>query len=127
MASFSGRIDRLNLSKVSRFSLLAVLGVLVLSNSPGFAKPKPKKKAAAPAVAPFHNPVGTEPLGGMPPLLDPKDLYAADRPNAFSPVVKGFPSRVYVPNSGSNTVDVIDPVTYKVIDHFDVEIGRAHV
>ena len=127
MLSFSKRIDRLNLSKVSRFSLLALLGVFVLSNSPGFAKPKPKKKAAAPAVAPFHNPVGTEPLGGMPPLLDPKDLYAADRPNAFSPVVKGFPSRVYVPNSGSNTVDVIDPATYKVIDHFDVGKQPQHV
>ena len=27
----------------------------------------------------------------------------------LSPVVKKYPARVYVPNSGSNTVDVIDP------------------
>jgi len=27
---------------------------------------------------------------------------------------------VYVPNSDSNTVDVIDPHTYKVVEHFSV-------
>ena len=37
------------------------------------------------------------------------DVYAADRPGHLSPVVAGFPQRVYVPNSGSDTVDVIDP------------------
>lgn len=63
----------------------------------------------------------------MPALVDPHDLYAADRPNALSPVVQNFPSRVYVPNSGSNTVDVIDPKTYKVIDHFDVGHQPQHV
>ena len=31
-----------------------------------------------------------------------------------------FPSRVYVPNSDSNTVSVINPSTYKVIDQFPV-------
>src|SRR5437879_12299804 len=55
-------------------------------------------------------------LPGMPPLLDPHDIYAADRPGALSPVVKNFPPRVYVPNTESNTVSVIDPATYKVIE-----------
>ena len=41
---------------------------------------------------------------GMPPVLDPNDIYAADRPNALSDVVKDFPARVYVPNTESNTV-----------------------
>jgi YVTN family beta-propeller protein len=58
----------------------------------------------------------------MPPLLDPKDLYAADRPNQLSPVVKNFPSRVYVPNTQSDTVSVIDPATYKVIK--TIRVGR---
>jgi len=113
---------------VSRNLFLAVLAVTVLTSSVGFAKSKSKKKrAVAPAVAPFNNPVGTEPLAGMPALVDPKDLYAADRPNALSPVVQKFPSRVYVPNSGSNTVDIIDPSTYKIVGHFDVGKQPQHV
>ena len=61
-------------------------------------------------------------LQGMPPLLDQHDIYAADRPNNLSPVVKSFPARVYVPNTVSNTVTIIDPVTYKVID--TINVGR---
>ena len=37
------------------------------------------------------------------------------------------PSLIYVPNSMSNTVDVIDPATYTVIDHFDVGALPQHV
>ncbi|MGI5336858.1 beta-propeller fold lactonase family protein [Streptomyces sp. CA-181903] len=66
-------------------------------------------------------------LPGMPPLLDPNDVYAADRPNALSPVVKDFPSRVYVPNTESDTVSVIDPKTYKVIETIPVGSQPQHV
>jgi YVTN family beta-propeller protein len=55
------------------------------------------------------------------------DLYAADRPNNLSPVVKGFRSLVYVPNSLSDTVDVIDPATYQVVNHFAVGRLPQHV
>ncbi|MFJ6720029.1 MULTISPECIES: YncE family protein [unclassified Streptomyces] len=72
-------------------------------------------------------PAGPPGLAGMPPVLDPHDVYAADRPNQLSPVVKNFPSRVYVPNTGSNTVSVIDPKTYKVIDTIPVGIQPQHV
>ncbi len=63
----------------------------------------------------------------MPPLLDPNDVYAADRPNQLSPVVSQFPTRVYVPNSGSDTVDIIDPKTFKVIRSFPVGRQPQHV
>ncbi|MGW2783950.1 YncE family protein [Streptomyces populi] len=66
-------------------------------------------------------------LPGMPPLLDPADVYAADRPNRLSPVVKDFPSRVYVPNTNSNTVTVIDPATYKVVETIPVGVQPQHV
>src|SRR5262245_57709487 len=66
-------------------------------------------------------------LDGMPPLLDSHDVYAADRPGNLSPVVRGFPERVYVPNSGRNTVDVIDPHTFKIVDHFKVGRQPQHV
>jgi YVTN family beta-propeller protein len=66
-------------------------------------------------------------LPGMPPVENAKDLYSADRPNQLSPVVRDFPSRVYVPNTNSNTVTVIDPKTYKVIDTFPVGRQPQHV
>jgi YVTN family beta-propeller protein len=66
-------------------------------------------------------------LPGMPPLLNPNDIYAADGPGNLSPVVRGFPSRVYVPNTVSNTVTVIDPATYKVIQTFPVGRLPQHV
>jgi YVTN family beta-propeller protein len=68
-----------------------------------------------------------DPLPGMPPVLDPNDIYSADRPNALSDVVKGFPARVYVPDTVSNDVYVIDQATMKVIDHFPVGRLPQHV
>jgi YVTN family beta-propeller protein len=38
-----------------------------------------------------------------------------------------LPPRVYVPNSGAGTVDVIDPLTFKVIDHFAVGSIPHHI
>jgi YVTN family beta-propeller protein len=66
-------------------------------------------------------------LPGMPPILDATDIYAANRPGALSPVVQDFPARVYVPNSKSNSVSVIDPTTFKVIDRFPVGRLPQHV
>lgn len=80
------------------------------------ALPAEPEKAAAPAGLP-----------GMPPVLDPNDIYSADRPNQLSAAVRGFPSRVYVPNTNSNTVSVIDPATYKVIETIQVGAQPQHV
>lgn len=66
-------------------------------------------------------------LPGMPPHLDPHDVYAAARPGQLSPAVQGVVSRVYVPNSGNGTVDVIDPATYRIVDHFTVGREPQHV
>ena len=66
-------------------------------------------------------------LAGMPPVLDPHDIYAADRANQLSPVVRNFRSLVYVPNSQSDTVDVIDPTTYRIVAHFAVGALPQHV
>ena len=63
----------------------------------------------------------------MPPPLDPHDIYAADRPGRLSPVVKNDPPRVYVPNTKSNSVTVIDPATYRVIDQFPSGRQPQHV
>jgi YVTN family beta-propeller protein len=57
-------------------------------------------------------------LPGMPPLLDAQNVYSADGPGMVSDLIKHYPYRVYVPNSKSDTVDIIDPKTYKIIGHF---------
>jgi len=62
--------------------------------------------------------LGIDGLPGMPPVLEPKNIYSADVPGNFAPAVKGMPTRVYLPNCKSDTVDIIDPVTYKIIGHF---------
>jgi YVTN family beta-propeller protein len=54
-------------------------------------------------------------------------VYAADRPGMVTRVARRFPARVYVPNSLSNTVSVINPRTYRVIDQFPVGELPQHV
>jgi DNA-binding beta-propeller fold protein YncE len=54
-------------------------------------------------------------------------VYAAGRPGLLSPVVRGDPALVYVPNSRSNTVDVISQRTFKVIERFRVGALPQHV
>jgi DNA-binding beta-propeller fold protein YncE len=62
-----------------------------------------------------------------PPPAGPRDVYAADRPGELSPVVRHDPPRIYVPNSKSNTVDVIDPRSYRIVDHFATGALPQHV
>ena len=72
-------------------------------------------------------PASIAPLPGMPPLLVPGDIYAADRPNALSAAVAGDIARIYVPNHTSNTVSVIDPATFRVLHTIRVAAGPEHV
>ncbi len=55
------------------------------------------------------------------------NVYAHDRPGDLSPAVAGDPALVYVPNSVSNTVDVISQKTFKVIDTFPTGALPQHV
>ena len=66
-----------------------------------------------------------ETVPGMPPVVDPSNLYSETR--ALSPAVAGALSRVYVPNRQGNDVWVIDPAAMKVVDKFPVGINPQHV
>jgi YVTN family beta-propeller protein len=55
------------------------------------------------------------------------NVYAHDGANALSAEAASARPLIYVPNSESNSVDVIDPRTYKVIDHFAVGALPQHV
>jgi len=55
------------------------------------------------------------------------DVYAADGPNMFRRATRRALPRVYVPNSDSNTVDVIDPRHMKIVRQFPVGALPQHV
>jgi YVTN family beta-propeller protein len=70
---------------------------------------------------------GKSDLPGMPPMVDANDIYSETRAGNLSSAVQGFPDLVYVPNSGSNTVDVIDPHIFRVVNHFKVGRQPQHI
>jgi YVTN family beta-propeller protein len=93
----------------------------------------------APPVANVANqPVAaadTQPVRMLPPPdVQPTSLPPPDF-NVYANTLSGvvpcplceLPPRVYVPNSSANTVDVIDPLTFQVIDHFAVAAIPHHI
>jgi len=67
------------------------------------------------------------PLPGMPPVIDPKNIYSENVAGKVSPLIKDYPALVYVPNTRSHTVDVIDQKTFKIVNHFPVGREPQHV
>lgn len=113
----------MRLTLVISAALSALLLTVACSSSP---QPTGAKTATAAGTSPGA-PAKLNLLPGMPPVEDPNDIYSADRPNALSDTVKNFPSFVYVPNSKSNSVSIIDPKTYKVVRTFPVGREPQHV
>jgi YVTN family beta-propeller protein len=103
----------------SKNVLSAVAGLLVLSALVSVvsaaSNPTPAPKAVVTTVR------------GMPPVLDPDNLYSETKVNQLAPAVKGDLERIYVPNLRSNSVSVIDPKTLKVVDSFKVGRSPQHV
>jgi len=82
--------------------------------------------AAQPASsAPAKAAIATVP--GMPPVVDPSNLYSETSAAHLSAAVRDALPRVYVPNVRSDDVYVIDPATLKVVDRFKVGINPQHV
>lgn len=95
---------------------LVVALVLLAVTACGGAAPKP---SATPSDTPLTTEPTATPFSG--------NVYAGIAPSNLLPAVKALTPRVYVPNSQSNTVDVIDPSTYQVVDHFPVGKLPQHV
>ncbi|NML46540.1 YncE family protein [Ramlibacter sp. G-1-2-2] len=83
----------------------------------------PETDLAAPP-APRHQ-VLTVP--GMPPVVDPNNLYSETAAGHMSEAVRGHLNRVYVPNLRSNDIYVIDPDEAKVLYKFKVGRSPQHV
>jgi YVTN family beta-propeller protein len=62
------------------------------------------------------------------PGINPADnVYAYASGTTVKAELADVPARVYVPNSDADTVDVIDPATFRVIDHFAVGRQPHHI
>jgi YVTN family beta-propeller protein len=116
-----------NLTKRALLAGAVLAALAVLPGCDSESKNTAHEAVGTQAAVKPAQPKQVDGLPGMPPVLDPTNLYAADRPNKLSPVVKDFPSRVYVPNTNSNTVSVIDPKTYEVIETIRVGTQPQHV
>jgi YVTN family beta-propeller protein len=79
----------------------------------------------AASSAPAKAAIATVP--GMPPVVDPSNLYSETTAAHLGAAVRDALPRVYVPNVRSDDVYVIDPVTFKVVDRFKVGINPQHV
>lgn len=66
-------------------------------------------------------------IPGMPPVIDPHNLYSETASGHIAPEVAQDLARIYVPNLRSNDVSVIDPATNTVVDRFKVGRGPQHV
>lgn len=64
---------------------------------------------------------------GMPPVVDPSNLYSETVAGKIRPEAAKALPRVYVPNRRSNDVSVIDPETMRVVDRFPVGVHPQHV
>jgi DNA-binding beta-propeller fold protein YncE len=63
----------------------------------------------------------------VPKTPSPTNIYAADRPGDLSVAARHARPLIYVPNSQSNSVDEIDPRTFRVVRHFPVGALPQHV
>lgn len=68
-----------------------------------------------------------ETVPGMPPVVDPKNLYSEIAAGKLSASVAGHRDLVYVPHLQSNDVYVIDPTTFKVVDRYKVGLNPQHI
>jgi DNA-binding beta-propeller fold protein YncE len=59
--------------------------------------------------------------------VSPVNVYAATGAGQLSPAVRGDPALVYVPNSMSDTVDVISQSSFKIVASYLVEALPQHV
>jgi YVTN family beta-propeller protein len=86
--------------------------------------------ALAPAPASHAQPVPSTMIAtvpGMPPVVDPSNLYSEQSAGKVAPAIANDLPRVYVPHVKSNDVYVIDPATFSVVDKFNVGINPQHI
>jgi YVTN family beta-propeller protein len=108
---------------------LTVIGLTACGSGGGAGRSSSSRTSVAPTPT-IAAPAGAGPSSAplrVPRLLNPSNVYAADLAGGLSPVVRNDPALVYVPNSLSDSVQVIDQRTYRVIRRFSVATHPEHV
>lgn len=101
----------------------AVVAAVVWNAPPLETVAAPVDHATTDALSPIVPPdVSTGALPATAP-----NVYANDMSGVVPCPLCHLPPRVYVPNSMAGTVDVIDPMTFKVIDHYTVGQIPHHI
>ncbi len=116
---------RLAAATVVAAAALAIVGcgatkhrrtVVRLPQVPPLVNRTPRTLTHAPALGVYYH---------VPPLLDPRNVYAAD--TVVAPIARRDPPLVYVPDTGSDDVYEINPRTYRVVRHFNVGAVPQHI
>ncbi|HEX5687347.1 MAG TPA: YncE family protein [Ideonella sp.] len=105
-------------------ALLAGIGALVVHQVHGESSQATAAGTPPAAAAPVP---GIVTVPGMPPVVDPRNLYSETGAGKVSPALADHLERIYVPNLRSNDVYVVDPQTMKVIDRFKVGRSPQHI
>jgi len=125
--NYSNRLcANLTLTSLTFVVVLSAGGALS-ANEPAPSAAKPAQPAAAPGQPSATSVAQPSGYPGMPPLVDPTNLYSETAAGRFSAAVEGALPRVYVPNVSSSEVYVIDPAAFKVVGHFRVGINPQHI
>jgi YVTN family beta-propeller protein len=109
---------------VRRLTLTLLVLSSVLAACGGARRPDPEALRKPLSTSPSHVQVRTD-QGSASSLRN--IVYDHVTSSQLRPEVAKFPSRVYVPNNLANTVDVIDPNTFQVIDHFKTGKVPHHI
>ena len=116
------------MTRVVRLIGVAVAGLLAATAGCTASTPnRASVRASRPAGPPPLASPARDLLPGMPAYPSPANVYAAAGPGMLDQRVRGDRSLVYVPNTKSNDVWVIDPATYKVVDKFPGGPEPQHV
>jgi YVTN family beta-propeller protein len=118
----AGRLPR----ALSDLAAVAGRGRIVVAGGRGSAGTVSSLTWLRPATATVSASVAPRRVG-VPALINRSNVYAADGSGMLRGAARLARPLVYVPNSGSDTVDVIDPSTYQIVEHFQVGGLPQHV
>jgi DNA-binding beta-propeller fold protein YncE len=117
--------------RATRLALVLALLALTGCATSGSGRPEP---GAGPPPASAAQGAGADdattvadPLPGMPPVTDPRNVYAAAGANMLNDVTRAAKPLVYVPHTRSGDVWVIDASSFAVVGKYPAGVEVQHV
>jgi len=102
-------------STAMRLGAIAVVAAAAVLVAAAIAAIVRSGDAEPPPTVAVDESVAETAVEGMPPVLDPGNIYSETRPGNLAASVRDDPRRVYVPNHASDNVTVIDQDTKEVV------------